>query len=249
MNHKVSRLLTILACVGVLSLFTAAATPSYCPVGATSLSVYLAPGFSCQIGDKIFSSFSYSPSGTNPVPYTSVTVEGVGPTGTAGATFQDQFTALAADIGFQFSAPWSAPSGGTTTDATIGFNVTIVAGGAQEIEDAAVVQTGGITGNGTAVVNEAGCSAPNAPGQICSAFWGVDTDPNTFAADTIFAPTGSIGVSKDILVAANNGTANITAVQDVFSQTAVPEPRAISLFLGLGLIAGLTFKKLQGARS
>jgi hypothetical protein len=61
-------------------------------------------------------------------------------------------------------------------------------------------------------------------------------------------------VSKDINVNAGTGDgfdyASITKVTDVFSVSAVPEPRALSLLLGLGLVAGFVIrKKFQGARA
>jgi hypothetical protein len=72
---------------------------------------------------------------------------------------------------------------------------------------------------------------------------------DNFANDTIFTPTGTISVTKDINVIGSNGTASITNVVDVFSQTTVPEPRTVSLFLSLGLFAGIVLrKKFQGAR-
>jgi hypothetical protein len=246
MTNKVTRLLIILACAGVLSLFTAAATPLPTCANDWSLASYIStynPGGGCVIGDKIFSNFSYIGSGNNPVPSTDVTVGTLGPAGSGAASVSSEF---ASDIGLEFAAPWTVPPG-TTTDGAIGFDVTI-GSGPLEIEDAGLVQTSGVTGTGTASVVENGCSGAVFP---CTQQWNVLTNANTFAADTIFTPTGTISVSKDISVASgSNGTATISLVQDVFSQTSVPEPRSLSLLLGFGLVAGLALKKkFQSVRS
>lgn len=246
MTHKVTRLLIILACAGVLSLFTAAATPLPTCANDWTIAQYIStynPGGGCVIGDKIFSQFSYIPSGNNAIPSTDVTVGTLGPVSTGAAQVDSLFPT---DIGLEFAAPWTVPPG-TTTDAAIGFDVTI-GSGPLEIEDAGLVQTSGVTGTGTASVVEDGCSGAVFP---CTQEWNVLTNNNSFAADTIFTPTGTISVSKDISVASgSNGTATISLVQDVFSQTAVPEPRNVALLLGFGLVAGLALKKkFQSVRS
>ena len=246
MTQKVTRLLIILACAGVLSLFTAAATPLPTCSNDWTIAQYIStynPGGGCVIGDKIFSNFSYIGSGNNPVPGTDVVVGTLGPTGTGAAAVDSLFPS---DIGLEFSASWTVPPG-TSSDAAIGFEVTI-GSGPLNIEDAGLVQTSGVTGTGVASVVEDGCSGAVFP---CTQEWNVLTNNNSFAADTIFTPTGTISVSKDITVqSGSNGTATISLVQDVFSQTAVPEPRSLSLLLGFGLVAGLALKKkFQGVRS
>ena len=242
MNHK--RLLIALACAITLSLFTAAASPlTPCPDGAT-LATYIATyggNTGCQIGDKIFSNFVYTgPSGTGTAPTSGgITVNTVDGTNNI----------FPGDIGLSFNGTWDATAG-QTADGNIAFDVTVAGGGPQEIEDAGIVQSGGVTGNGQAKVTENGCSGAVYP---CTATWGVVTlqsgQTDNFANDTIFTPTGTISVTKDINVIGSNGTASITNVVDVFSQTTVPEPRTVSLFLSLGLFAGIVLrKKFQGAR-
>lgn len=242
MNHK--RILIALACAITLSLFTAAATPvNPCPDGS-SLATYIADyggSTGCQIGDKIFSNFVYTgPSGSGLAPAPQyVTVN----------TINGTNNIFPGDIGLSFNGTWDATAG-QTADSNIAFDVTVVGGGPQQIEDAGVVQSAGVTGNGKAQVTENGCSGAVFP---CTATWGVVTlqqgQTNNFANDSIFAPTGTISVTKDINVIGNNGTASITNVIDVFSQTTVPEPRTVSLFLSVGLFAGLLLrKKFQSAR-
>jgi hypothetical protein len=233
--------------VGALSLFTAAAGPVPTCAGDATLAFYISTyngSGGCSVGDKIFSNFSYSGSATvNPVTSSEVTVQTVGPAST-GAT--DVSGIFPNDIGLQFNSSWTVPPG-TFSDGAIGFDVT-VGTGPMEIEDAGLVQIGGVTGTGVASVSENGCSGAVFP---CTQQWSVLTNANTFANDTIFTPTGTISVQKDITVnSGTNGTATISVVQDVFSQTAVPEPKSVSLLLGFGLVAGLALrKKFQSVRS
>jgi hypothetical protein len=246
MRNVVTKLAILVACAMALSLFTASATPlPTCP-NASSLATYIATyggSSGCQIGDKIFSNFSYngpsaSGGGTAPSP-SGITVD----------TINGTNSIFPGDIGLSFDGTWNAPSG-ATADGNINFEVTVVNGANEMITDAGIVQSGGVTGNGLAEVTENGCSGAVYP---CTQTWGVVTvqsgQTNNFANDQIFSPTGTISVTKDINVIGNNGTASITTVIDVFSQTAVPEPRTVSLFLGLALFGGLALrKKFQSAR-
>lgn len=241
MNHK--RILIALACAITLSLFTAAATPvPACQDGATLATYFSYGSLGCQIGDKIFSNFSYTgPSGTGVAPT---------PAGITVNTINGTNIIFPGDIGLSFNGTWDA-NAGQTADGNIAFQVTVAGGGPQQIEDAGIVQSAGITGNGQSKVTENGCSGAVYP---CTATWGVVTlqngQVNNFANDTIFTPTGTISVTKDINVIGNNGTASITNVIDVFSQTTVPEPRTVSLFLGMALFAGIALrKKFAAARS
>jgi len=110
--------LSLLIAFGFTAVSTAFATPA-CPDGG-SMTAFLAPSYNCQIGDKLFSNFFYTASGTNQVAASGVTVDTVGPVGT-GASIPF------ADIGLQFNAPWSV-SAGQTTDAAIRFTVTVLDG-------------------------------------------------------------------------------------------------------------------------
>lgn len=239
MTHKFNRIVLFSACATVISMFTAAAAS--CPSGDTL--AQLETLGSCQIGDKIFSDFTYTDSvkgGALPVTAGDITVDTVGPG-------QD---VAGPDYGLEFNGSWTADNG-QTSDGDIGFEVTVVNGAGMEITDAGLAQTSGITGTGVASVSELGCSGAGCtPGT-----WAVLTleDGSTVqgASEKMLAPTGTVTVSKDINVVAPAGSfASISLVTDTFSQTAVPEPRALSLLLGLGLVAGFAFrKKLQGVRA
>jgi hypothetical protein len=238
-THKFNRIVLFSACATVISMFTAAAAS--CPSGDTLLQ--LQDIGACQVGDKIFSDFTYTDSvsgGALPVTIGDITVKTVGP-GEA---------VVGPDYGLQFNGSWTADNG-QTSDGTIGFEVTVVNGAGMEITDSGLAQTSGILPGGVASVAEAGCSGLGCTPGTWTVLTLEDGTTTQLAKDTMLSPTGSVTVSKDINVVAPVGSfASISLVTDTFSQTAVPEPRALSLLLGLGLVAGFAFrKKLQGVRA
>lgn len=206
------------------ALPSAWATP-VCPDGGT-LSTFLGSGYSCQVGDKIFSGFTYTSSafgGALAVPAAGVTVDTIGPLG-SGASL------LGGNIGLQFNAGWNALAG-ETTDSDIGFTVTVL-GGAKLIEDFGLAQVSGVLPNGNASVVENGCGpAPCTPSELAVMTFDYGDSNTQRVADTMFTPLGSVEVSKDISVTGGtNGAAHLSIVQDTFSQ--VPEPLSMSLFGG-----------------
>jgi hypothetical protein len=237
---KVS-ILAVLFLVFAVAQVWAAPVPA-CQSGV-SLTTYLGAGFSCTIGDKTFSNFAYTDSafgGALAVPSDGVTVSTMGPSGEA---------VLSTDIGLQFSAGWNAPALGTT-DSDISFVVSVTGGGPLMIKDAGLAQVSSVTANGSASVSEDACTPGFVtPGVPCNPSTGTIT-VLTFdsggtnilrSANTLFAPTGSISVSKDISVTGGTtGQAHLSVVQDTFSQTAVPEPASMMLvggaLFGVGLI-------------
>jgi len=194
----------------------------------------------CTVGNDTFFNFQLlsdpSSGGAAPVGANLITVEGLGPSGTLGATAVAPF--LPTNIGVDFGTVWATTSGQTIDD-DISFSVS-VGSGAASITDAGLVQDSYTTGNGNVTVTEKGCSGMTYP---CNQVWGVATNDTSFVNDTIFSPTGTISVEKDIAISGNGGTAGVSSVADVFSTSEVPEPRAVSLLLGLGLVAGFAFKK------
>ncbi len=246
MSHKLVRFGFLSACLTVISMFTLAASP--CSSG--TLASYISLGSAgCTIGGYTFFDFQLTNAtgtgGATPIPASAIDVEGLGPAGTSGAAAVAPF--LTGDIGVDFDTVW-ATTAGQTLDDNITFDVSVGAGAAS-ITDAGIVQDGYTTGNGSVTVAEKGCSGICTP----STEWGVATNNTSFVSDTIFSATGTLSVEKDI--ALNGGTgerssAGLSNVADVFSTSEVPEPRALSLLLGLGLVAGFAFrKKFQSERA
>lgn len=245
MTHKISQLVLFSACATVISMFTLAAAP--CTPG--TLASYIAlTTTGCTVGNDTFFNFQLvadgSTGGATTVTAADIMVEGMGPAGTSGASVPNTF--LPSDFGVDFdTALWSVGAGQSQDD-DIAFDVSVGTGNV-DITDAGIDQIGGTTPNGSATVSEEGCSGIVFP---CTQTWGVDTNTTNFVADTIFSATGTLSVEKDIALVGNAGTATLSNVADVFSAAPVPEPRALSFLLGLGLVAGFVFrKKFQGANA
>ena len=246
MTQRLNRILMVAACAVIASL--SAANAAQC-LDNQALTYYLGLGSTgCTIGDKIFSDFTYTSSaqGATQVLASGITVNTLGPAGTGAGTVGQDFPN---DIGLQFNASWIASGVNTFTDSIIGFTVTVVNGANMLIHDAGLAQLAGASGTGTASVVEKGCGP--VPCQLNQ--WGVMTldSATTFNSvnGTIFAPVGSVRVQKDISVnSGTSGFAHLSKVSDTFSQ--IPEPRAMSILLSLGLLGGLFLrKKLQGVQS
>lgn len=205
---------------------TAFATPA-CPDGST-LDNFLTAGYSCQLGNAVFSNFTYVSSafgGALAVPAAGVTVDTLGPAG-SGASI------LNSSLGLQFNAGWNALAG-QETDSDIGFTVTLL-GGAMNIEDFGLAQVSGVLPNGSASVVENGCGpAPCTPSELAVMTFDYGGTNTQRVNDTMFAPLGSVTVSKDISVTGGTtGSAHLSLVSDTFSQ--VPEPMSLG-FIGGGL--------------
>jgi len=231
-------------------VFVPAAFAGACTEGMSGTTVFAA-GFSCTIGDEVFSDFSYQGTGSNPVTTSELVVNAVGPT-------SDGFSAAyySSSPGLQFNAPWDATAG-ETSDAAIGFQVN-TNDGADLFTDFGLAQTAGVTAPGLAEVAETGC------GPATCTPTGGPLDVMTFNAggtsysqsnETAFTGVTSVDVIKDITASGgtngSGGFASISIVQDTFSETptAVPEPASVSL-LGFGLLAGFgLFKRLRSTQS
>jgi hypothetical protein len=212
-----------LATLGALAtaafLTPQAANAAVCLNGA-NLGVWVSTaGFSCTIGDKTFSNFTYTASsggGATPVAAADIAI----------TTINNGASA----IGFQFSAPWVVAST-QSLDSLIGFNVAVTPPtGGVFIHDASLVQGGtSFSGAGVASVSE-NLSNLTTLLTITAAGQTVLSDQATFSN------TGSVGVTKDIAVRANGGSASISLVDDTFSQTTVAEPASLAI-LGGGLLS------------
>lgn len=211
-----------------MTALSAFATPVCSSNVTDNGATYFGGGYSCQIGNLLFSNFTYTPSGSKPVSAGEITVDSVGPTG-SGASL------LGPDIGLSFHAPWDAGTNKSSSDGAIDFTVTVLKGG-NILADFALAQTSGVAGTGYAAVAEYGCgpSPCTATGGPLYVFTFQNSGSRTTQDEMTFLKAySSLNVEKDITVSAGaNGNATISVVQDTFSQ--IPEPVTIA-FIGGGL--------------
>jgi|SRR5579875_238598 len=201
---------------------TAFATPTCSNNVSGNGATYFGGGYSCEIGDLLFSNFTYTASGSVLIPDSEITVDAVtGPS-----------------IGLSFHAPWTAAAG-MSSDGTIDFTVTVLGGG-DLLEDFGLAQTSGVSGDGSASVAENGCGpAPClATGGSIYVLTFQDSGERSAQGETTFTPSSSVAVEKDISVNGNDGFATISVVQDTFSQVA-PEPMSMGMMGGGLALLGL----------
>ena len=183
--------------------------------GTTTLNNWLGSGFSCMVGDKTFSNFSYNPDGLN-VPATSV---GVGP-------------AFTPNPGIGFNAAWLNTSTGPL-DAFLSFTV---AAPAPTIVDAELL-IGGIVGAGgqdsETFCTDTSCAVPVGTPLVVTT--GMPQNSEVFAT-----PHMSLFVTDDLTVFPGSATnpSEISILDKQFSQ--VPEPASLAIFgaalAGLGIL-------------
>jgi hypothetical protein len=193
-----------------------------------------ANSFTCVIGNLQFSNFNFT--GLN-ITASQVEVQSLPTPGNEGLDFTGAF-----DVGGN-----NDPS---TMDVNVGFTVTALTGTINDLQIDLGPDDIGTAGQGHIHYVENYCSNTG-----CNIF--VD-NPGTASLTSEIPltsppltslPITSLTVDKDLSLHANNGTASVSAFDNRYSNSSVPEPRAISFFLGLALLCGVTvMKRRQAAR-
>jgi hypothetical protein len=184
-------------------------------------------GYDCQIGNLLFSNFHSS------TPTVSPTLVGVQP------GFQPGTTPPNTNPGFEFNGPFSG-----LEDVNVEFTVTALTG---TITDVFIdLVNSHVSGTGEVSYTETVC--PSNSG--CTLY--TDNPGTSTTTDEITLSPGatSININKDLeLLPGSSGTASMSAFSNYYSTT-VPEPREVSILLGLGFFGIMAFmKRRQGVRS
>ena len=205
-------------------------------------------GGGCQIFDKVFSNFSFTPTangGATPLTASQVNYFTV-----------DQGTA---STGFQFTFSNLTVVGTQSNDVLLTYLVSMASGFGPTISSGHADFTGGASNGGAASVVEnlyIGCTGP------CSSIPGVQAQKNftlnqpngASSFDYVWYPASlgnepgilvsSVYVTKDINVIANGGFASISQVKNTVDQ--IPEPMTMALFGSGLLILGITRYRRKG---
>jgi hypothetical protein len=165
-------------------------------------------------GDKLFSDFAYGGTGTAP---------------SAANIDVQPFTNGVGDYGLEFSGSFTA-IGDENGDAAIGYRVTVT-NPKWKITDASAVSTGVAVNGGFWDVGE---TLTNGVVTVGSLF----TTAASPSDSVTFAGVSSLDVVKDIGFHGNGGVADLSVVDQNFSQSAVPEPATWAMMLlGFGGLA------------
>lgn len=231
MSHKfVQYFILAVSALGLSALPAAADSPC----ASANLNTYLATGFTCSVGNLDFSDFSYLAGGTNQIAPTSIGVSAV--------TSPD-------GPGLNFNPAAQVSGSNLDTDILVGFTVTGINGA---LIDDIYMGFGNVTttGTGSALYTENFCGGPE---NQCSIF--VEA-PNTndvnyvnLSSTDIGGPVSTLTITKDLDL--ETGSSGLAATSSFLNEySTVPEPRSVSLVLGLGLLAGFVFfKRRQVAQS
>ena len=173
-------------------------------------------------GDKVFSDFSYAASGSAP---------------SADDIAVIPFTNGAGEYGIQFSGSFVA-SGSQNGDAAISYVVTVT-DPLWRIDDATAFSVGTAVNGGFWDVSETLFSGTSAIGTLTT--FNDSNDGSQLSDHTTFDPVTSILVVKDVGFHGGGGIADLSVLDQNFSQVMIPEPSTWVMmalgFAGLGYVA------------
>jgi len=232
----------IAACVVAAGSSLQAATVTLVPGGTgVTLDTLIGPnGNSVQVGDKLFSNFTYTPTPSGSTPSAAgVTVTGLG-------------TGVGTDyLGIRFAGGFFDAPGGGGTDYLIGYRVTVL-DPSMAISDAHLASNlivNGILPNPAAfgTINETFTAVTPPTPSLAGVFnenFTFNNSPNLLSDSLVFSGLyKSIDVQKDIFLNAGetgNVTVGLSFVDQRFSQTpVVPLPAAA--WAGFSMLGGLGF--------
>jgi len=230
LSFKVPIGLIAAAIAGVMS-FGSAAQAATILTPSVKLSTLLQGG-SVTVGDKVFSNFSYNPTGDMPAAST-IDVTGI--------------LSNLNNLGIRFSGGFTDLIGGGSSDALIGYRVTVTDPG-MRITDAHLdsnLDSGGSVGSGK-ITETFSPFIPNSPllGSFNTNFTANNNTSLQIHDDYVWGPPLgyiSLDVTKDILLTTTSGTSvTLSFVDQTFSQTpVVPLPAAA--WAGFSMLGGLGF--------
>lgn len=237
MTHKFAQYLILAASVLGFSALPALAD-SPCPVGQ-DLSYYLANfggSTGCTVGNLDFSHFSFNNGGTDQIPAADIGVAAITNPDGPGLNFDPsadlQGANLSADVFVGFTV--TALDGASIGDIYMGFgNVTTQDGG-------------------SALYTEQFCGGAE---DLCSLFVEAPTTGQynmvNLSSTALGGPVSTLTITKDLQLKTGSAADSIAATSSFLNEySEVPEPRGVTMLLGLGLLAGFViFKRRQVVQS
>jgi hypothetical protein len=195
---------------------------------ATFLSDLLAPGATIQVGDLLFSNFTYQQTGDMPA---------------ADAVNVSPFTAITGDNGLMFQGAFADMPGGSGSDALVGYNVSSITPGVS-ISGASLAGVPTVFG-GTGVMSVTESFLPTNPSDIFSIYGISPGSTITNATATFASPFTSLNVQDGVLALASSGLPGLSFFTPTFHTMAVPIPEPASVTLVGMAVATLAWRRVR----